>query len=161
MGSRKAASRPKKPRDELAAMRRKANAAQDLYLFAADCMAKSSAGRFFVPVKTVSEQNGSHGHWRGVAKRTKAQRESARACAQRFAPLATFAPPSGPWRVKLTRVSRGRLDGHDNLRSALKHVVDGIADFLGVNDGDRSAVVWDYAEERGEFGVWVEITVGT
>lgn len=56
--------------------------------------------------------------------------------------------------VELTRVAPGQpLDDHDNLRGALKAYVDGIADHLGVDDGDRTRVRWLYAQERGPWAV--------
>lgn len=51
----------------------------------------------------------------------------------------------------------GKLfDGHDNLRSALKPLVDAIAASLGIEDKDPR-VVWEYsqAEHRGPDGVVV------
>jgi hypothetical protein len=65
--------------------------------------------------------------------------------------------------VTLTRVSTGRLDEHDGLRSALKHVVDGVAEALCVDDG-RGAVTWQYRQRsdgRGKFGIDVEIASRT
>jgi hypothetical protein len=50
------------------------------------------------------------------------------------------------------------LDSHDNLRSALKWVVDGIAEAL--NCKDDSKLKWDYDQKRGtskEHGIEVEI----
>ena len=46
--------------------------------------------------------------------------------------------PGTRWQVELTRLSAGTLDSHDGLRSALKWVVDGIAEALDVDDGDRA-----------------------
>jgi hypothetical protein len=54
-----------------------------------------------------------------------------------------------PCAIKLTRVAPRPLDGHDNLRSALKACVDGIADWLGVKDNDPR-VQWDYDQDRGK-----------
>lgn len=50
--------------------------------------------------------------------------------------------------VTLTRVSGGKLDAHDGLRSALKRVVDGVADALGVDDGGPF-VRWQYDQRKG------------
>jgi hypothetical protein len=66
-----------------------------------------------------------------------------------------------PCRVTLRRLSshwRG-LDAHDGLPGALKNVVDGIADALGVDDGGPF-VTWAYENKRcarGHFGVEIEI----
>lgn len=57
-----------------------------------------------------------------------------------------------PVTVTVTRCSAGELDSHDNLRTALKHVVDGVADFLGCDDRD-SRVTWVYAQQREKRGV--------
>lgn len=53
-----------------------------------------------------------------------------------------------PIRITLTRVSPRRLDGHDNLRSAFKAVADGVADWLGIDDGDPM-LQWTYAQRAG------------
>jgi hypothetical protein len=47
----------------------------------------------------------------------------------------------------LVRVAPRSLDSHDNLRSAMKGAVDGVADALGVDDRDPR-VTWSYAQER-------------
>ena len=47
----------------------------------------------------------------------------------------------------------------DNLAAALKHVRDGVADALGMDDGDPR-LVWLYGQRRGrpgEYAVLVEI----
>lgn len=56
-----------------------------------------------------------------------------------------------PARVTITRISTGRLDPHDGLPPALKRVVDGVADALGVNDGGPF-VQWHYDQRRGARG---------
>lgn len=79
----------------------------------------------WLPVATVSEANGRD-HWAVKGKRAKRQRLAAKL----LCPRATL-----PATVRLTRLSRGRLDD-DNLRGALKAVRDGIADAFGVADND-------------------------
>ena len=49
--------------------------------------------------------------------------------------------------VTLIRKSSGTLDG-DGLQSALKATRDGVADWLGVDDGDKR-LTWRYQQERG------------
>jgi len=71
-------------------------------------------------------------------------------------------PTAWPIVVRLCRLApvRNRIrDEHENYPMAFKHVVDGIADWLGVNDGDKSKVRWEYgAEEKAAgFGVRVEV----
>jgi hypothetical protein len=59
-----------------------------------------------------------------------------------------------PCKVTMTRISPRDLDEHDNLRSALKHIVDAIADILipglkaGRADGDKS-IQWIYEQKKG------------
>lgn len=63
---------------------------------------------------------------------------------------------------RVTRIGPRRIkDDHDNLCAAAKHVVDGVADALGVDDGDRSKVSWTYAQERGGYGVRIELLAPT
>lgn len=67
--------------------------------------------------------------------------------------------PALPCVITLTRVAAGTLDAHDNLPSAFKHIVDGLASWLGVDDSDPR-VAWRYQQQkckRGAFGVVVEI----
>lgn len=60
--------------------------------------------------------------------------------------------------VKLTRISPGQLDEHDNLRNALKGVCDAVAQRLGIDDASPF-VRWSYAQELGPAAVRVEVTV--
>jgi hypothetical protein len=102
-----------------------------------------------LPVRTASP-NGSHGHWRVLAKRRKFERAQARM----LCPKVVL-----PCVVRLTRLSAGKLDD-DNVRFALKAVRDGCADALGVKDNDPR-VTWEYAQEpikRGGYGVIVTVT---
>lgn len=101
-----------------------------------------------LPLRTLGP-NGSHGHWRTLARRRKRERTQAAF----LAPRCTL-----PAVVCLTRLSAGQLDD-DNLRGALKGVRDGVADSMGVADNDPR-VRWEYGQEhcrRGEFGVRIEI----
>lgn len=99
-----------------------------------------------VPVRTVSEAN-SHQHWRMRQKRAKEQRGTT-LLALRTARGMPWAPWEHRWRVHLVRLSARKLDT-DNLQGALKHVRDGVADWLGVDDGDEKLVTWTYDQEPG------------
>jgi hypothetical protein len=115
---------------------------------------------FVIPIKTVNESNTTRqGAWRARSKRSKANRSSAR--------LHASAAHHGP-RVKLpcvitmTRLSAGTLDD-DGLRSALKATRDGIADWLGVDDGDVDLVRFKYEQEsapRKTYAVRVTVHEG-
>lgn len=50
--------------------------------------------------------------------------------------------------ITLVRISPLPLDHWDGLRAALKPVVDGVADFLGVKDSDKR-VMWNYNQTKG------------
>ena len=110
-----------------------------------------------LPLTTVSEAN-SHTHWRVRQTRAKSHRQ--------FALMAVGGAlrrdwPVGGWRgaelvVLLTRVAPRELDS-DNLQGALKHVRDGVADALGVDDRDER-VTWAPCDQRkGKAGVVIEI----
>ncbi len=92
-------------------------------------------------------------HWAVKAKLVKGQRKKA------YSALASVAaPPVPPCSVVLTRVAPRRLDG-DNLQSGFKAVRDGVADWLGVDDGDKR-IDWQYGQRSGGVNVYqVEIEV--
>lgn len=64
--------------------------------------------------------------------------------------------PAGMLSVTITRLGPRKLDS-DNLAISAKAIRDGIAQALGIDDGDETAVRWDYAQERGAYGVRVRI----
>lgn len=106
-----------------------------------------------LPIRTVNELNGSHGHWSKVRDRRKNIRGDARLCVMQR------GRPQLPVIVLMTRVSAGELDD-DGLRAALKSVRDGIADAYGIADNDP-AIVWEYAQARGarcQYEVRIQIT---
>jgi hypothetical protein len=71
--------------------------------------------------------------------------------------LKTEVPP--PWNVRITRLGPRSLDEDDNLNISAKHIRDGIADALGVNDGDKTKISFSYAQEKSQqYGVRVEIS---
>lgn len=66
-------------------------------------------------------------------------------------------PEQGPWYVRMTRISRGKLDD-DNVARALKGIQDSIAVMLKVDDGSP-CVAWR-REQRSEgafLGVEIEV----
>lgn len=97
-----------------------------------------------LPIRAVSVAN-LREHWATRASRSKQHRLLA------WAELRTVRGVPrliGPVKVTITRVAPRPLDSHDNLRSSLKAVVDGISDWLGVKDNDER-IEWAYAQERG------------
>ena len=105
-----------------------------------------------LPLKIVSVAN-LRLHWAVKAKLAKKHRQSA------FNALAGLAaPPAPPCTIVLTRVAPKPLDG-DNLQSAFKAVRDGVADWLGVDDGHKQ-IDWQYFQRPGGVKVYqVEIEV--
>ncbi len=87
-------------------------------------------------LKTISEANAT-GQLRAKMARKKAQRGIVR---HAFAKLAGMLPAI----VTLKRIGPRMLDD-DNLRSALKAVRDGLADVIGVDDGD-ARYRWTYEQ---------------
>ena len=58
----------------------------------------------------------------------------------------------------LTRIAPRQLDG-DNLQSAFKATRDGVADWLGIDDGDKR-LDWQYRQRSGGAKVYaVELEV--
>lgn len=109
--------------------------------------------KFDLPIKTVSTLNRRE-HWSAAAKRKASQRK----VVHRY--TAGLPRPSTPCLVLLTRHSAGVLDAHDNLPSAFKHIVDELADWIGVDDGG-GLVEWRYDQARcarGQGWVTVEVT---
>lgn len=109
-----------------------------------------------LPIRAESVAN-LREHWRKRAVRAKSHRTQA------WAELrAADKEPRllGPVTVTLTRIAPRPLDSHDNLRSSLKAVVDGVADWLGVKDND-ARVLWAYAQERATpktYAVRIEVS---
>lgn len=101
--------------------------------------------RALIPLRTYSTLN-QREHWGAKARRVKREREMAFLLVKRH---------ELPCAVTLTRIGPRKLDT-DNLLGALKAIRDGIADRLGIDDGDKR-VTWIYQQEKGEYGVRVFI----
>lgn len=95
-----------------------------------------------VPVHIVSEAN-SREHWRKAAKRKKEHRNAAR-----IALGGNLEIMNPPCTITLTRIGPRKLDD-DNLASGFKAFRDGIADWLGIDDGDKR-LTWRYAQRKGK-----------
>jgi hypothetical protein len=112
-------------------------------------------------VDTRSEANVRGGFWREAKRKASARDATIEALA--FAGARCPLPEVGPFYVRLTRISSGKLDD-DNLARALKTVRDTIAAALKVDDGD-AGIAFRYAQAKGERdgtrkGVRVEIWGG-
>lgn len=91
--------------------------------------------------RLVSEANARE-HWATRAKRAKAHRTMARGTLRLH-----HAPIPAPCRITITRIGKRRLDD-DNLAGSAKAIRDGVADWLGIDDGDPR-LTWRYAQEIG------------
>jgi hypothetical protein len=118
-----------------------------------------------IDVKTTNPSNGQRGNsrWAAIAQTRERKRQRSLAEKQCRAQAGAWMRSVGPQRVvvSLCRIAPSKgLDQHDGLRSSLKHVVDGIADFLGVDDGDETRVGWRYTQRRGRKGEYaVEVKI--
>lgn len=92
-------------------------------------------------LKLVSEAN-ARDHWRVKADRVKRQRNVTLTCLQAVHGRSKFVVPLV---VTITRRGKRRLDS-DNLQSSAKAVRDGVADWLGIDDG-HEGVEWRYVQE--------------
>lgn len=95
-----------------------------------------------VPVRIESEANRRE-HWRSAASRKASHRASARMALEW-----TFNAVKPPCTIILTRIAPRDLDD-DNLASGFKAFRDGVADWLGIDDGDKR-LTWRYAQRRGK-----------
>lgn len=109
--------------------------------------ANDSENRLHVslPLRVVNGANARE-HWSTRARRAKRERQTAYLLTPRH-PL--------PCVVTLTRVGKRRMDD-DGAAISCKHVRDGIADRLGVDDADPR-VTWQYRQRLGDYAVEVEI----
>ena len=108
-----------------------------------------------LPLRTVSALN-IREHWSKRAKRNKEHRSVARnSVAAHFRACGVFS--FSACTVRLTRYGKRKLDD-DNLRGAMKAIRDGIADALGIDDGD-DRVKYEYDQAVGrEYCVGVMIS---
>ncbi len=110
--------------------------------------------RVEIPLKTTNPLNGSHGHWAARARVRATQRQIAGLALRAALPRRTVTPCV----VTLTRLAPSNgLDPHDGLGAALKGTIDGVADALGLKDDRDPRVTWVLAQERGPYGVRIEI----
>lgn len=115
------------------------------------CVEKDGVFVMFDGLKTVNELN-DHKYWKTRLRRAEAQRSKVKASLANL----TIALPA---EVLVTRFAPSEgLDRHDGLPASQKHVVDGVADALGIEDNDPR-VSWSYAQVKGPYGVQIHIGV--
>lgn len=104
--------------------------------------------------RTVSELN-AHEAWQARSRRAKQQRSLVGLCLRASGVAGMMG--DAPLDVTFVRVAPSRgLDPGDNLPSSQKHVRDGVADVLGINDNDPR-VTWHYAQRTGPWGIVIMI----
>ena len=114
--------------------------------------------RLEIPLRTRSAPN-LREHWATRARRVRRERLATALACRRALRIGGLLPCV----VTLTRIAPRALDEHDNLRAALKGVVDQLALELCVRDDRDPRVTWRYAQSRGgvrDYMVRVEIESG-
>lgn len=101
-----------------------------------------------LPIHIISEAN-IRSHWRVKAIRVASHREIASTM------LRKHQPPPAPAKITITRIAPRELDD-DNLASGAKATRDGVADWLGIDDGDKR-LSWRYNQRRGKPGEYAAV----
>lgn len=111
-------------------------------------------------LKTTNPNNGSQG-WSRNASFAKARTRKAQRTATSLRVFAAGPLPVLPVVVTVTRIAPSDgLDPHDGLGAALKGVIDGAADALGLKSDRDPRVTWRLEQERGPqkyYGVRIRI----
>lgn len=106
-----------------------------------------------IPLKTISTANARINRFK-LASMTKLQRSKVRNTLMSEVPI----PPSTPLAVVITRIGPKKMDS-DNLAISQKGVRDGVADWLGVDDGHPD-IEWRYEQRTGGAKVYaIEVEV--
>jgi hypothetical protein len=109
-----------------------------------------------IPMRLMSEAN-THQHWRKKYERNKRQQKAVKLIWLSKRPSVAI-----PCRVCFTRIGPKLLDS-DNLAYAFKAIRDELAGLIrpglapGQADGDGSGIDWIYAQEKGLYGIRIEI----
>lgn len=118
------------------------------------CAAGALSAVVLVPIRIESVAN-LREHYHARARRAREHLS-----ATWYALRAAKAPHSVPCTVTITRVAPRKLDD-DNAISGMKACRDGVALWLGVDDGDER-ITWRYAQRQGgvrEYAAEVRIDV--
>ena len=112
---------------------------------------------FVLPFKLENLAN-KREHWGARARRAKLQRDGAHILTHEALHHERLAwNKDGRLRIDIVRVGKNMMDT-DGLTISAKHIRDGIADELAVDDGDPR-LIWTYGQRIGkQYGV--EITIG-
>lgn len=102
-----------------------------------------------IPMRTVPGMNVRE-HWRTRTARVKAEKECV------AWELVNLERPPVPCSCLLMRVAPSRGLDDDNLAGALKSVRDAVAAWIGIDDGLRDVVRYEYSQIRGPWAVRIE-----
>ena len=109
-------------------------------------------------MRLVSINNARRSRW-SMASLAKIQRQ--RALLEVANRIEQEGLPAGPpYEITITRHGKRKLDS-DNLAASAKFVRDGIADALGIDDGDDEMATWLYRQEPGQYMVEIFIDCRT
>lgn len=111
---------------------------------------------FYVPIRLYSEANMSE-HWRKRNERKLAQQLEMHVS---LTNVLAGHKIKLPCKVRMVRIGPKLLD-KDNLAGSFKAVQDSIARTLGVDDGDRSKIDWEYdqvAIRERRYNLKIQIT---
>jgi hypothetical protein len=108
-----------------------------------------------IPSFRLGRGQNDRGHHMALYRKSKAEKETTAWA------LAAHArnKPALPCVVTLTRFSPSPkpLDD-DNLEGSLKYVRDTVAKWLGVDDGDKARIRFEYAQQRAPWAVGIAFT---
>lgn len=105
-----------------------------------------------IPIRTWNTAN-CRWHWSKKARYAKQCRQAAFLTAKAAGLLTA---PDGAFVVRLVRIGKRRMDS-DGLAISFKGIRDGLADAMGIDDGDPR-IDWQYGQEIGkEYAVRVII----
>ena len=111
-----------------------------------------------IPVRLVNGANARE-HWAVRADRAKKQRAAAKLSLYKACKIIA-RDPDEPVTITLTRRGGRQMDD-DGLTISAKHVRDGIADWLGIDDGDKR-LTWIVRQDKAPRGQhWVDVVVST
>ncbi len=97
-----------------------------------------------LPIEVRSEQN-YKGGWQKLYRLKQTQKNSVAGYLNLYGVHRLVEPPVHVHLVRLGGVTA--MDEHENLPLVFKGVVDGIARYLEVDDGDKSKVTWSYGQD--------------
>lgn len=103
----------------------------------------------------------SREHWAARMRRTRQQRTTARLHMLEQLGATRLRALAASRSLSITMVKRGgRVMDDDNLIAALKPWRDGIADALGIDDGDAK-LRWSYEQRPGGRSITLQVLIAT